>query len=101
MVADCTELRFVTASVRRAARLQHVYADAFLEDARGGGVLIGEQFAELCDRICELVGDYKRQYKALYGGKYVGSTGPQVSHLARERAELEALARTAKLFAAP
>lgn len=63
MVADCTELRFVTASVRRAARLQRDYADTFLEDARGGRALIGRQFAELCDRICEMVSDYEREYK--------------------------------------
>jgi dCTP deaminase len=36
-----------------------------------------------------------------YAGKYVGSTGPQVSHLAKEQAEIKALRRTAKRFAAP
>lgn len=36
-----------------------------------------------------------------YAGKYVGSTGPQVSHLAKERAEIEALQRTADQFPAP
>jgi dCTP deaminase len=37
----------------------------------------------------------------LYAGKYIGSTGPQVSHLANERAEVDALGRTARLFTAP
>lgn len=37
----------------------------------------------------------------LYAGKYIGSTGPQVSHLAKERTEVEALERTAQLFTAP
>jgi dCTP deaminase len=37
----------------------------------------------------------------LYTGKYVGSTGPQVSHLAKERTEIDALRRTAQLFTAP
>jgi dCTP deaminase len=36
-----------------------------------------------------------------YAGKYVGSTGPQVSHLAKEQAEIDALRRTAELFTAP
>lgn len=36
-----------------------------------------------------------------YDGKYVGSTGPQVSHLAREREEIAALGRTASHFGAP
>jgi dCTP deaminase len=36
-----------------------------------------------------------------YAGKYVGPTGPQVSHLARERDEIEALRRTATRFASP
>jgi dCTP deaminase len=35
-----------------------------------------------------------------YAGKYIGPTGPQVSHLAREREEIEALRRTAQRFAA-
>jgi dCTP deaminase len=36
-----------------------------------------------------------------YAGKYIGATGPQVSHLARERAEIQALERTAARFTAP
>lgn len=56
----------------------------------------GSRIAQLAIRPVVVPSD-----EALYGGKYVGSTGPQVSHLARERRELEALARTAKLFAAP
>ena len=36
-----------------------------------------------------------------YTGKYVGSTGPQVSYLAKERTEIKALSRTAELFTAP
>lgn len=35
---------------------------------------------------------------APYAGKYVGPTGPQVSHLANEREEIEALRRTASRF---
>jgi dCTP deaminase len=36
-----------------------------------------------------------------YKGKYDGSTGPQVSQLAMERQEIQALLQTAKLFTAP
>ncbi len=36
-----------------------------------------------------------------YSGKYVGPTGPQVSHLAKERAEVAALEDTAARFTAP
>lgn len=39
--------------------------------------------------------------KSPYSGKYVGSTGPQVSHLAKERTEIEALSRTAAQFPEP
>lgn len=38
---------------------------------------------------------------ASYAGKYVGSTGPEVSHVAKERAEIAALRRTADLLAEP
>jgi dCTP deaminase len=36
-----------------------------------------------------------------YAGKYVGPTGPVVSHLSKERAEIQALRRTAERFTAP
>jgi dCTP deaminase len=35
-----------------------------------------------------------------YAGKYVGPTGPQISHLSKERDEIEALQRTARLLPA-
>jgi dCTP deaminase len=36
-----------------------------------------------------------------YEGKYAGSTGPEVSHIAKERDEIMALRRTAELFSEP
>lgn len=36
-----------------------------------------------------------------YEGKYAGSTGPEVSHIAKERDEIIALHRTADLFSEP
>ncbi len=62
-MADDTEFRFVTASVRRAARLQREYVDSFL-GAAGSGLAIGEQFAELCDMIEPVVSDYERRHAA-------------------------------------
>lgn len=62
-MADDTEFRFVTASVRRAARLQREYVDSFLETA-GSERAIGEQFAELCDKIEPVVSDYERRHAA-------------------------------------
>lgn len=62
-MADDTEFRFVTASVRRAARLQREYVDSFLETA-GSPRAIGEQFAELCDKIEPVVSDYERRHAA-------------------------------------
>jgi hypothetical protein len=60
-VADDTEFRFVTASVRRAARLQRDYANAFLETT-GSERSIGEQFAALCDEINQVVDDYEQRH---------------------------------------
>jgi hypothetical protein len=62
-VADDTEFRFVTASVRRAARLQRKYVDSFLKTA-GPQRAIGEQFAELCDKIEPIVSDYEQRHAA-------------------------------------
>lgn len=39
--------------------------------------------------------------KDSYAGKYAGSTGPEVSHIAKERDEIVALGRTANLFSEP
>jgi hypothetical protein len=63
-VADDTEFRFVTASVRRAARLQRDYVDAFLETANTDRRSIGEQFAELCAQIDQIVETYEQRYAA-------------------------------------
>jgi hypothetical protein len=60
-VADDTEFHFVTASVRRAARLQRQYVESFLETADTQRS-IGEQFAELCSRIDQIVDDYERRH---------------------------------------
>ena len=62
-MADDTEFRFVTASVRRAARLQREYVDSF-RGAAGSQLAIGEQFAELCDKIEPVVSDYERRHAA-------------------------------------
>jgi hypothetical protein len=62
LVADDTEFRFVTGSVRRAVRLQREYADSFLENVRTAHRSIGKQFAELCDRIDEAVDAYEHRY---------------------------------------
>ena len=59
-----TEFRFVTASVRRAARLQREYVEAFLETANTDRGSIGEQFAELCAQIDHIVEDYEERYAA-------------------------------------
>ncbi len=63
-MADDTEFRFVTASVRRAARLQREYVEAFLETANTDRRSIGEQFAELCAQIDHIVEDYEERYAA-------------------------------------
>jgi hypothetical protein len=63
-VADDTEFRFVTASVRRAARLQREYVEAFLETADADRCSIGEQFAELCGQIDQIVENYEERYAA-------------------------------------
>ena len=39
--------------------------------------------------------------KDSYAGKYTGSTGPEVSHIAKERDEIAALRQTAELFSEP
>ncbi len=36
-----------------------------------------------------------------YAGKYAGSTGPEVSHIAKEQGEIAALSQTADLFSEP
>jgi hypothetical protein len=61
-VADDTEFLFVTTSVRRAARLQREYVEAFLETADNDLISIGKQFAGLCDRIEEAVDDYEERH---------------------------------------
>lgn len=63
-MADDTEFRFVTASVRRAARLQREYVEAFLETANVDRRSIGEQFAELCSQIDQIVESYEERYAA-------------------------------------
>jgi hypothetical protein len=60
-MADDTEFRFVTASVRRAARLQREYVESFL-GAADSQRAIGEQFAELCDKVKQVVDDYEQRH---------------------------------------
>lgn len=62
-MADSTELDFVAASVRRATRLQREYAETFLEHAAEGSRFIGQQFAQLCDLIDEIVDYYEARYR--------------------------------------
>lgn len=53
-------------------------------------------------RIAQLVVSPVLQPSSIsYAGKYMGSTGPEVSHIAKERDEIAALRRTADLLAEP
>jgi dCTP deaminase len=53
-------------------------------------------------RIAQLVvSSVLEPSEASYAGKYAGSTGPEVSRIAKERDEIAALRRTAALFSEP